>query len=79
MEKDTPARKALEEYLKPLKRPPGRPKLTWMSVIYTNLKTYSGLEGEVDFTNAQTMIQDLGMLCNDRKRWRTFVRNIKLQ
>jgi hypothetical protein len=35
---DTPARKALEESLRPAKRPKGRPKTTYISVLLKQLK-----------------------------------------
>ncbi len=35
---ETPARKALEECLRPSKRPQGRPKTTWISQVNEDLK-----------------------------------------
>ena len=36
---ETPARKALEEYLRKVKRPRGRPKPTWMQTIQQDLNS----------------------------------------
>lgn len=37
LDEKTPARIALSEYLKPMQRPVGRPAMTWMKQIETDL------------------------------------------
>ena len=75
LDEETPARKALQEYVKRGKRPPGRPKETWVSMIKKSLKN-SGLN--VDFKNDVELFKNLETVCADRVRWRTLIRNTKL-
>ena len=75
LDPETPARRALNEYTRKGKRPPGRPKETWLSIIRKSLRLN---KIEVDFSNDETMIRDLENICADRKGWRNFIRNIKL-
>ena len=46
LDPETPARRALNEYTRKGKRPPGRPKETWLSIIRKSLRLN---EIEVDF------------------------------
>ena len=46
LDKTTPARRALEEALRPTRRPPGRPKTTWLEVTKADLRGI-GIEGGV--------------------------------
>ena len=39
LDKETPARQALVEYTKPVKRKIGRPRLTWVNQVYQDLKS----------------------------------------
>ena len=75
LDPETPARRALNEYTRKGKRPTGRPKETWLSIIWKSLRLN---EIEVDFSNDETMIRDLENICADRKGWRNLIRNIKL-
>ena len=36
----TPARIALDEFAKPVKRPSGRPKTTWLDIVFSNIKEH---------------------------------------
>jgi hypothetical protein len=47
---DAPARKALDEALKPTKKPQGRPKTTWLQSIKKDLK-------EINITNIEKAIE----------------------
>ena len=75
LQETTPARRALAEAIQIKKRPPGRPKDTWIKMIRNYLKD-SNLQ--INFKNDETMINDLIVYCSDRKGWRHFVKNIKL-
>ncbi len=63
---EAPAQKALSEALIPVRRPPGRPKTTWISSINQDLQ-------EIDPTLklGQQKLQDLA---EDRSRWRNTVK-----
>ena len=69
-----PARKYLNAFVQPCKRPPGRPKETWLSYIRQILIVHTNINNK----DLKTMIQDLECKYADRNRWRTAVRNIKL-
>ena len=73
----TPARKALDEYLKESRRPAGRPKLTWCKLVTENIEQYSNLQ--INFKSESSMFKDLIPICADRKRWKQTVKNIMLQ
>ena len=62
---ESPAKKALQEYIKPIKRKIGRPKTTWLHQIYNDLK---GNIEDVNFKNEYSMIKDLENLCKNRKK-----------
>ena len=70
MDKETPARRALDEYLKEGKHPVGRPKETWIRSVRRILQS-SGLN--VDFSSDFTMISDLEQLCAEREEWRSMI------
>ena len=40
LNEETPARRALREYLKVSKRPVRHPKLTWWSLVLSDIKKY---------------------------------------
>ena len=75
MDKETPARRALDEYLKEGKHPVGRPKETWIRSVRRILQS-SGLN--VDFSSDFTMISDLEQLCAEREEWRSMIRHMEL-
>ena len=62
----TPVRKALTEYLRPVKRDPGRPQTTWWSLIIKDLK-------QIGISN--TSLDNLLALAADRDSWRSLVNN----
>ena len=53
-DRETPARKALTEFIKPVKKRLGRPKTTWLYQIYKELKNCN-ING-INFENERTMI-----------------------
>jgi hypothetical protein len=58
---NAPAKKALEEAQKPVRRPRGRPKMTWLAVVSNQLK-------DVGLT-----IKEADALAQDRKTWAKIV------
>ena len=39
----TPARIALGEFAKPVKKAPGRPKTTWLDIVFSNIKEHMNI------------------------------------
>ena len=77
LDEKTPARRALDEYLKESRKPTGRPKLTWGKLITKNIELYSDL---IINNNSQiSTFKDLIPICADRNRWRQTVKHIMLQ
>ena len=72
---ETPAKKSLYEYLKPIQKKIGRPKTTWFRQIFNDLK---GNIVNVNFKDEYKMINDLQHLCKDRKLWNEIIRSIML-
>ena len=70
---ETPARKALGEYLREVKRPRGRPKTTWMQTIRQDLNTI-GIK--LDLSKATKTLNRLLELTQDRKNWRSIVKRV---
>ena len=60
MPNETPARKALCEFLKKGKRLRGRPKETWLLIIQCIIETNDVV---IDFSSYEKMIQDLEIIC----------------
>ena len=77
LNEETPARRALDEYLKVSKRPVGHPKLTWWSLVLSDIKKYNNLNVNVE--SEVLLFRDLVKLCADRKAWRQAVKHIMLQ
>ena len=72
---ETPARLALAEYLRKVKRPKGRPQRTWMELIKYDLKTIVIL----DYNKPNKTIEQLTQMAHDRNYWRNIVRRVVLQ
>ena len=70
---ETPARKALKEYLRKVKRPQGRPKTTWMQTVRQDL-TSIGIK--LDLSKEAQTLKRLSDLTHDRKNWRGIVRRV---
>ena len=71
----TPARLALVEYLRKVKRPKGRPQRTWMELIKHDLKRIVIL----DYNKPNKTIEQLTQMAHDRNYWRLIVRRVVLQ
>ena len=63
---DTPARPSLRHFVKPVKRPIERPKTTWLSTVVNDLKEHSSIQIH---QNLDTALQQLEIMCSDRKLW----------
>ncbi len=72
---DTPARQALTEYLRKVKRPKGRPTHTWMEQIRKDLLQ---VNIKLDQQCARNTADQLCELTKDRDRWRAIVRRVVL-
>ena len=62
---------ALKKYLKEVRRPPGRPNLTWVKLVINNLQKYSNLN--LNYVSENSTFNDLFILCADRQTWRSRV------
>ena len=67
---EIPARLALAEYLRKVKRPKGRPQRTWMELTKHDLKAIVIL----DYNKPNKTIEKLTQMAHDRNYWRNFVR-----
>ena len=74
--KTTPARKALENFITPTKQPIRRPKTTWLSIIFNDIKKYSDIE--INNKNIKINIDFLENLCSNRKEWNKLVGSMML-
>ena len=71
---ETPARVALVEFLRKVKRPKGRPQCAWMALI-KHAKTIVIL----DYSKPNKTIEQLIQMAHDRNYWRNIVRRVVLQ
>ena len=69
----TPARKALKEYLRKVKWPQGRSKTTWMQTVRQDLAS-NGIK--LDLSKEAQTLNMLSELTQDRKIWRGIVRRV---
>ena len=67
---DTPAREALKIYATPTKKPSGKPKTTWLSTIFSDLKCYSDIQIVGDIGKD---LERLELICINRKEWARIV------
>ena len=63
---ESPARLALKEALRPVKRPSGKPKLTWLGLITKEL-------AQVHVTLDIDRLQEVVELANDREAWAALI------
>ena len=70
---ETPARNAFEEYLRKVKRPQGRPKMTWMQKIRQDL---SKIGIKLDLSNARKTLNKLFELTQSRTDWSNIVKRV---
>ena len=72
---ETPARQALNHFIKPVKKPDGRPNTTWLPTVLKDIKKYSDIPLN---QNSITNINRLENLCSDRKAWKDVISSIIL-
>ena len=70
---ETPARKALKEYLKKVKRPQVRPKMTWMQTVRQDL---ASIGIKLDLSKEAKILNKLSDLTRGRKNWLGNVRRV---
>ena len=70
---ETPARKALEEYLRNVTGPRKRPKTTWMQTIRQDLKR---IYIQIDFSKEKQTFSKLFELTQDRNEWSKAVKRV---
>ena len=75
LDEGTPARRALEESLRGIRRRIGRPRLTWMKLIEKDLSSVD-IYLELNKSTAWDIVRKLEDLTFDRKKWRKTVRDI---
>ena len=71
LDPETPARMSISEFLRPVKRPQGRPKKTWMEIVRSDPK---GVNIELDYKKPKEAIDKLVHHAQNREWWRGLVR-----
>ena len=71
----TPARVALKEYLTPMRRPVGRPAVTWLKQIETDLNATNVQLNLSKDSPEQIIIITLEKITKDRSKWRRIIRD----
>ena len=64
---ETPARQALAEFLRPVRRPPGRPIKTWFECVRNDLKE---MNIDIKKKKAEEVIRTLEYHTHNREGWR---------
>ena len=64
---EIPARLALVEYLRKVKRPKGRPQRTWLELIKHDLKAINVI---IDYNKPNQTIEQVTHMAHDRNYWR---------
>ena len=70
---ERPAKKALKEYLRKVKRPQGGPKTTWMQTVRQDL---ASIGIKLDLSKEAKILNKISYLTQDRKNWRGIVRRV---
>ena len=70
---DTPARKSLEEALKPIKRKQGRPPRNWIQQIIEDLNEHQIIQ--TNSKNPKEIFQELQIVTENRKTYREKIKN----
>lgn len=76
LDPETPARKALGEFVKQVKRKAGGQKTTWFDIVYKDIKNNSNIN--IDFTNITNTMNELENVCNNRTNWNNIVKCMML-
>jgi len=66
--KEVPARKALQEALRPSKRPRGKPQSTWLSTIKKDLEE-GKIMSKAEMKNPEVFLRKLEEITEDRSQW----------
>ena len=72
---ESPAQQALKCFIKPAKKPVGRPKTTWVDTDIRSIKENSDIDLTQDLT---TNIDRLKVVCSNRKNWHKAVGSMML-
>ena len=64
---ETPARQSFKEALRPVKRKPGRPRMTWITTIQQDL---SKRDVHINLRDISAMLEKLESMCHDRMGWK---------
>ena len=73
---NTPARLALQEFVRPTKKPKGKPKQTWLDNIKQDLLTANI---DIDYKKQpHESIEKLANLTQHRDSWRAIVKRVML-
>ena len=67
LDEDTPARLALKEACREVKKNIGRSKTTWIQTVKNDIRN-SGLLVNLD--DDESFFNELGEICKDRLRWK---------
>ena len=74
LDRETPARKALKEACRDVKKVVGRHKRTWIELVRKDLDP----EGRLSGVNDDQYFEQLSEVCADRVRWRKLVNYMML-
>ena len=77
LEDDTPAKQALQEFLRPVKKPRGRPTTTWLKKISSDLSETNiqlNPKNATPHTSADIKFENLKTKSSDRNQWRKQIR-----
>ena len=73
LEDDTPAKQALQEFLRPVKKPRGRPTTTWLKKISSDLSE-TNIQLNPQNVTPQQIFENLKTKTSDRNQWRKQIR-----
>ena len=69
LEDDTPAKQALQEFLRPVNKPKGHPTTTWLKKISSDLSE-TNIRLNLQNVTLQQIFQNLKTKSSDRNRWK---------
>ena len=73
LEDDTPAKQTLQEFLRPVKKPRGRPTTTWLKKISSDLSE-TNIQLNPHNATPQQIFENLKTKTSDRNQWRKQIR-----
>ena len=71
LDDETPAKKALKEYFRKVKKRRGKRKTTWIDIIKKDFQ-------HLNFTDESKLLQHLGTLSGNRRLWKSLIQHIML-